>query len=159
MNTFQKQKNEKAILLVRHNLGLMYASQNLSISAIRYLSEVVEKKPHNYKAIFVKAKEHVKLDEEEIASQLIEKGLTICNELGNQEYQYRFTILRKINKKVTAEKLEQAVLAGMNYFKNERLWEYVQEYAEAVAVQFHNEGNFEQGSKYFYLSYEAKKKF
>ena len=78
----------------------MYASQNLSISAIRYLSEVVEKKPHNYKAIFVKAKEHVKLDEEEIASQLIEKGLTICNELGNQEYQYRFTILRKINKKL-----------------------------------------------------------
>lgn len=157
MNTFQKQKNEKAILLVRHNLGLMYASQNLSISAIRYLSEVVEKKPHNYKAIFVKAKEHVKLGEEEIASHLIEKGLTICNELGNQEYQYRFTILRKINKKVTAEKLEQAVLAGMNYFKNERLWEYVQEYTEAVAVQFHNEGNFEQGSKYFYLSYEAKK--
>ena len=94
----------------------MYASQNLSISAIRYLSEVVEKKPHNYKAIFVKAKEHVKLDEEEIASQLIEKGLTICNELGNQEYQYRFTILRKLIKSY-CRKLEQAVLAGMNYFK------------------------------------------
>ncbi|AOY17785.1 MULTISPECIES: tetratricopeptide repeat protein [Bacillus cereus group] len=157
MNTFQKQKNEKAILLVRHNLGLMYASQNLSSSAIRYLSEVVEKKPHHYKAIFVKAKEHVKLGEKEIACQLIEKGLTICNELGNQEYQYRFAILRELNKKAAADKLEKAVLAGMDYFRNERLWEYVQEYTEALAVQFHSEGNFEQGSKYFYLSYEAKK--
>ncbi|AIK40335.1 hypothetical protein COM13_22590 [Bacillus pseudomycoides] len=157
MGTFQKQENEKAILLVRHNLGLMYASQNISSSAIRYLSEVVEKKPHHYKAIFVKAKEHVKLKEEEIASQLIEKGLTICNDLGNKEYQYRFTILREMNKKSPAEKLEKGVLAGMDYFKTERLWEYVQEYTEALAVQFHNEGNFEQGSKYFYLSYEAKK--
>ena len=78
----------------------MYASQNLSNSAIRYLSEVVEKKPHHYKAIFVKAKEHVKLGEKEIACQLIEKGLTICNELGNQEYQYRFAILRELNKKL-----------------------------------------------------------
>ncbi|CAM4120878.1 histidine kinase [Bacillus manliponensis] len=157
MDTFQKQKNEKAILLVRHNLGFMYASQNLSSLAIRYLSEVVEKKPHHYKAIFVKAKEHVKLGEEEIASQLIEKGLTICKELGNEEYQYHFTILREINKKVAAEELEKAVLAGMGYLKNERLWEYVQEYMEELAVQFHKEGSFEQGSKYFYLSYEAKK--
>ncbi|MDR4191303.1 tetratricopeptide repeat protein, partial [Bacillus pseudomycoides] len=82
MGPLQKKENEKAILLVGHNLGLMYASQNISSSAIRYLSEVVEKKPHHYKAILVKAKEHVKLKEEEIASQLIEKGLTICNDLG-----------------------------------------------------------------------------
>ena len=51
----------------------MYASQNLSSSAIRYLSEVVEKKPHHYKAIFVKAKEHVKLGEKKLHVNSLKK--------------------------------------------------------------------------------------
>ncbi|MFD0768158.1 tetratricopeptide repeat protein [Bacillus sp. CGMCC 1.60114] len=157
MSVFQKQKNEKAILLVRHNLGLMYASQNLSELAIRYLSEVTKNSPNNYKAIFIKAREHFKLKETDIAEELIEKGLTICNELGNKEYQYRFTILREMNKKVPAEHLEKTVLAGMDYFKREKLYEYVQEYAEIVAIQFYIENNHTKASQYFYLSHQAKK--
>ena len=47
--------------MVRHNLGWMYSTQNLSALAIRYLTEVVEKSPQHYKALYVKAKEHYKL--------------------------------------------------------------------------------------------------
>lgn len=43
MNQFQKIGEEKFIIMIRHNLGWMYATQNLSVLAIRYLSEVVEK--------------------------------------------------------------------------------------------------------------------
>ena len=42
--------------MVRHNLGWMYSTQNLSALAIRYLTEVVEKSPQHYKALYVKAK-------------------------------------------------------------------------------------------------------
>ena len=59
--------------MVRHNLGWMYSTQNLSALAIRYLTEVVEKSPQHYKALYVKAKEHYKLKEHEIANKLIEK--------------------------------------------------------------------------------------
>ncbi|MEN1935654.1 tetratricopeptide repeat protein [Paenibacillus sp. 102] len=157
MNTFQKIGEKKFITMVKHNLGLMYGSQDLSEVAIRYLSEVIKNSPNHYKAIFIKAREHFKLGETNIASELIEKGLSICTNLENEQYQYRFVILREMNKKVSAQELEKAVLAGMDYFKKEELWEYIQEYTEVVAVQYHNEGNFEQSSKYFYLSYEAKK--
>lgn len=156
MDIFKKQNNENPILVVRQNLGLMYANQNLSELAIRYLTEVCEKMPNNYKAIFVKAKEHSKIDENEIASKLIEKGLNISNELGIIEYQYRFKIIKAINEKVPAKTLENAILEGMNYFKTEELWEYIQEYNERVAVLFHQENNFEKASKYFYLSHQAK---
>ncbi|KEK23545.1 histidine kinase [Bacillus gaemokensis] len=157
MDTFQKIDEKKFITMVKHNLGLMYGSQDHSAVAIRYLSEVIENSPNHYKAIFIKAREHFKLGETNIASELIEKGLDVCTSLGNKQYQYRFGILREMNKKVPAQELEKLILVGMDYFKKEQLWEYIQEYTEVVAVQYHNEGNFEQGSKYFYLSYEAKK--
>lgn len=54
----------------------------------------------------------------------------------------------------STEDLEKVVLAGMDYFKGENLWEYVQEYSELLDVKFHTEANFEKASTYFFLSYE-----
>jgi len=42
IDLLQKHNEEKLILVVRHNLGLLYATQNLSTLAIRHLSEVTE---------------------------------------------------------------------------------------------------------------------
>lgn len=39
----------------------MYAGQNLSELAIRYLSEVIQELPKDYKAIFIKAREHMEM--------------------------------------------------------------------------------------------------
>ena len=57
----QKHNEEKLILIVRHNLGLLYATQNLSKLAIRHLSEVTEKNIAHFKAVFLQAREHYKL--------------------------------------------------------------------------------------------------
>lgn len=156
MNTFQKINEEKFILMVRQNLGLLYATQNLSPLAIRYLSEVNLKMPNNHKAMFIQAREHFKLGENTEAAEFINKGIEISKKLNHDEYRYRFNILKETNKKAPAISLEKAVLAGMDYFKRESLWEYVQEYTEVVAIKYHNEGNSEQACKYFYLSFEAK---
>ncbi|SCL85814.1 Protein of unknown function [Bacillus cytotoxicus] len=43
IDILQKQNEEKLILVVRHNLGLLYAMQNLSPLAICHLSEFTEK--------------------------------------------------------------------------------------------------------------------
>ena len=156
MDVFQKQKNEKAILLVRHNLGLMYASQNLSELAIRYLSEVTENIPKHYKAIFIKAREHFKLGETDIAGELIEKGLIICNELKNKEYFHHFSILQALNQNISAEELEKFILEGIHYFENEGLYDYIQEYEEKLAIKFYHEDKHSKASKYFYLSSKAR---
>lgn len=89
---------------------------------------------------------------------LIKKGIHICNELEIVEYQHHFDILDKLCNKEKTEILEKTILAGMEYFKKEKLWEYVQEYYEILALQFHNDAQFEKSSSYFLLTYQAKEK-
>ncbi len=109
IDLLQKHNEEKLILVVRHNLGLLYATQNLSTLAIRHLSEVTEKNPIHFKALFLQAREHYKLRETNIAKELIEKGLAVCIELGNEEYVYHFNILRSLNEDEAIELLEEEV--------------------------------------------------
>ncbi|OXL97091.1 tetratricopeptide repeat protein [Bacillus sp. KbaB1] len=154
----QKQGEEHLTLRFRHNLGLMYAGQNAPRLAIRYLSEVNRNIPNHYKALLIEAKEHLKLGETEIASELIEKGLNICVELQNEEYQHRFKIVREMNNGVPAEQLEKVIVEGIVYFEREELWEYVHEYTEELAMEFHQEENYPKASKYFHISVKAKQK-
>jgi response regulator aspartate phosphatase F len=158
MNQFQKIGEEKFIIMIRHNLGWMYATQNLSVLAIRYLSEVVEKSPKHYKAIYVKAKEHFKLNQTELASVLIEKGLEICNDLHQEEYKNRNLILREMNNNSPAEQFERVALEGIKYFEREELYYNVQEYYEALATKFYEEDGHSKASKYFHLGLQARKK-
>lgn len=116
IDTLQKNDEKTLLLHVRNNIGLLYANQNLSPLAIRHLLEVTENMPNHFKALYLQADENLKLGNLEIASQLIEKGLTICNELKNKEYQYRFKILEKMNNTSITTELENAVLAGVSYF-------------------------------------------
>ena len=154
-----QKKDERTLLLrVRHNIGLLYANQNLSSLAIRHLSEVTENMPNHFKALYLQADEHLKLGKLEIASQFIEKGLTICNELKNREYQYRFRILEKMNNASNTTELENAVLAGISYFKKEELWDCIEEYTERLANKFYEEENHLKASKYYHMSNEARKK-
>ncbi|MBC6973953.1 tetratricopeptide repeat protein [Bacillus sp. Xin] len=158
IDLFHNFGNERDILIARQNLGLMYSEQKQSDLAIRYLSEVNEKMPNNYRALFIEAKQRMKLEETDIASELIKKGLHICNQLGILEYQYHFDILNKLCNEEKTEILEKTILAGIEYFKKEKLWEYVQEYYEVLAIKFHNDAQFEKSSSYFLLTYQAKEK-
>ncbi|EJQ29099.1 hypothetical protein IE9_03158 [Bacillus cereus BAG4X12-1] len=112
IDLLQKHNEEKLILIVRHNLGLLYATQNLSKLAIRHLSEVTEKNIAHFKAVFLQAREHYKLRKtnivkELIEKELIEKGLAVCMELGNEEYVYHFNILRSLNEDEAIKLLEE----------------------------------------------------
>ncbi|HDR7361792.1 TPA: tetratricopeptide repeat protein [Bacillus toyonensis] len=158
IDLFRTFGNERDILIARQNLGLMYAEQKQTVLAVRYLSEVNEKMSNNYRALLIEAKQRLKLGETEIASDLIKKGLHICKELEILEYQYHFEILDNLCSKYKTEILEKTILTGMEYFNQEKLWEYIQEYYEILALQFHNDTQFEKSSKYFHLTYQAKEK-
>ncbi|MBE5088247.1 tetratricopeptide repeat protein [Bacillus thuringiensis] len=107
IDLLQKHNEEKLILIVRHNLGLLYATQNLSKLAIRHLSEVTEKNIAHFKAVFLQAREHYKLRKTNIVKELIEKGLAVFMELGNEEYVYHFNILRSLNEDEAIKLLEE----------------------------------------------------
>ncbi|MFK4467529.1 tetratricopeptide repeat protein [Bacillus sp. RC252] len=158
LDQFKRVGEEKFILMVRHNLGWMYSNQNLSPLAIRYLSEVVEKNPNHYKAIFAKALEHYKLEEVELANELIENGLKVVEEIKQEEFYHRFIILKGLNNNYSATEFEKIVLEGIRYFEREELYENVQEYYEALGVRFLEEEKHMESSKYFYLGTKFRKK-
>ncbi|KEK26102.1 tetratricopeptide repeat protein [Bacillus gaemokensis] len=158
INSLQKQNDETLLLRVRHNLGWLYSSQNLSSLAIRHLSEVTTKMPTHFKALFLQAREHHKLGETNIAEELVTKGLKICNEIENVKYIHHFTILKALNNNVPVEELEKIICEGITYFDTESLYNYTQEYAEKLAVKFYEENNYMKASKYFYIGLQAKEK-
>lgn len=158
IDILQKQDNAILLLRVRHNLGWLYASQNLSALAIRHLSEVTEKFPAHFKAIFLQAREHFKLGETNIAEELVDRGLNICMELENEEYIHHFSILKAVNGNVPIKELEQIILKGITYFDKESLYSYTQEYVEKLAIKFREDANYMKASDYFYKALQAKEK-
>ncbi|MGE6553002.1 Rap family tetratricopeptide repeat protein [Bacillus mycoides] len=158
MDIFQKLNEEKYTLMVRHNLGYMYSSQNLSSLAIRYLLEVINHNPNHHKALFLKAREHYKLDQLDIAKDLADTGYNICIELGNTEYIHLFSILRCLVSNENGDELEKVIVEGISYFENELLYEYIEESQEYLAVKFYEEDNHIKSSQYFYLASKTRQK-
>ncbi|PEI90953.1 Rap family tetratricopeptide repeat protein [Bacillus pseudomycoides] len=156
--TFQKFEEEDLVLSVRNNLGWLYASQNLSASAIRHLSEVTGKRPTHFKAVFLQAREYYKLGETNIAKDMIEQGYKLCVKLENEEYQHHYKILRALNGNFSTEDLENIILEGITFFDKELLYNYIQEYVEKLAVKFYQEDNHVKASKYFHIGLQAKEK-
>ncbi|MCU5201636.1 MULTISPECIES: tetratricopeptide repeat protein [Bacillus cereus group] len=156
IDLLQKHGEEKLILVVRHNLGLLYSLQNLSELAIRHLSEVTEKVPNHYKALFLQSREYYKLKDTAAANSFIEKGLKVCEEIGNEEYTYHFNILKLLNNEYPVTMLEEEVERAISYFEKQGLWDYVEEYGEMLGLKFRRLNEHEKVSRYFEVCYKAK---
>ncbi|HDR3524347.1 tetratricopeptide repeat protein [Bacillus cereus group sp. MYBK12-2] len=152
LNTFTKTDERASMLKVRHNLGLLYADQDLSELAIRHLAEVFKEDQH-IKTNYLLAREHYRLNHHEEAGRYIAKGLESCD----KEYYYHFSILKGLNENDHVTKLENVVSEAISYFKHQELWKDVQFYAEELAAKWYDIGDEGNASKYFHMSYEAKK--
>ncbi|MGQ3740771.1 response regulator aspartate phosphatase [Bacillus sp. Fil] len=159
LNTFNDIQEETFILMVKQNLALMHAKQERSDLAIQLLSEVSRKMLNNYKALFVEAREYVKLLKKDAACERIERGLNICKNLGIIEYSHHFQILQALNDNVIASKLETLVLDAVEYFEKQKLSEYTEEYQEQLAHKYYTEKNYLKSCEYFELSRGIKNTF
>ncbi|WP_338260007.1 tetratricopeptide repeat protein, partial [Bacillus anthracis] len=134
LNMFQKLDEQSLVLKVRSNLGVLYAEQNLSDSAIRHLEEVYKACQHTKlhyqrRVLFLLAREHIKLKQHNDATFYIKEGLKDCN----QEYSYHLNILECINNNESIEKLEEIVNESLSYFQEQELWKDIQIYTELLA--------------------------
>ncbi|MEK4866002.1 tetratricopeptide repeat protein [Bacillus sp. FSL E2-8895] len=158
IDILQKLNEEPLLLHVRNNLGTLYANQDLSEQAIRQLSEVIEKMPKHYKALFLLAQENGKLGNIELANKYIQTGKEIVLQLDNEEYKHHFSILEANINEFELEQLDKIVQAGICYFNEESLFSYTSEYCEKIATTYHKKLQFEKASEYFLKSIEANKK-
>ncbi|MCU5599844.1 response regulator aspartate phosphatase [Bacillus wiedmannii] len=159
LSTFETIKEETFILMVKQNIALMHAKQERPDLAIQYLSEVNKKMLNNYKALFVEAREYVKLLEKEEACERIERGISICKNLGIEEYLHHFRILQALNDNVDASQLEIITLEGIEYFEKRKISEYTKEYQEHLAHRYYEQKNYLKSCEYFELSRKKKNIF
>lgn len=154
LNIFKKVNEHSLTIRVTHNIGLLYADQGLSELAIRHLTEAYDEynPSKDDRTIYLLAREHFKLNNTQEVIQYIEEGLKYCN----KEYEYHLSILKAKNESLPIAKLEKIVLPAIEYFKEQELWEYIQKYAEELAVKWFSTEDTVKSSKYFNMSYEAK---
>ncbi|KFN01345.1 tetratricopeptide repeat protein [Bacillus clarus] len=155
IDTLQKQEEESLLLRVRYNLAWLYNSQKLSSLAIRHASEITEKIPNHYKAIFVQAKGYYKLGDLERATRYIRKGLDLAINTGNEEYRHHFTILNVLCKEGNLDELEKVTNDGISYFEKEEIWDCVKKYTELLAIEFYKKDVHSKASHYFYMNNKA----
>ncbi len=152
LESAKKQNHENLVMLIRYNLGFLYAKQNISETAIRYLTDVYNNEKPYHKTLFLLAQEHYKLKQLEKANAFLEKGM----QLADTEYIHHFRIVQALYDVEYRQNLESAIVAGINYFETQQLYGFIEEYAGHLAKHFYNESNYEQASKYFNIAYEAK---
>ncbi|PEI80309.1 aspartate phosphatase [Bacillus pseudomycoides] len=158
LDIVNKQKNTMLALKIRHNLGFLYAEQNLSEAAIRNLSASIEDPETDYKSTFLLAREHFKLRHTDEANKFINKGLKICNHVNAIEYRHHFSILRALNSAEPTNIFESIIKEGIQYFEQEGLLGFVHDYSKQLALKFYASNQPGQAGHYFYKSHEAEQK-
>ncbi|SFI73682.1 MULTISPECIES: tetratricopeptide repeat protein [unclassified Bacillus (in: firmicutes)] len=153
-----KKKSTLLALKIRHNLGFLYAEQNLSKAAIRNLSASIEDPETDYKCTFLLAREHFKLGHTEETNKFIEKGLEICNRLQVIGYKHHFSILHALNTEEPINTFETIIKEGIQYFEREDLLGFVHDYSKQLALKFYASNQPDKASQYFYKSHEAEQK-
>ena len=76
LDTFKKYEQKQLINKIKHNLGLLYADQNLSELAIKHLSDSLKDNP---KTTFLLAREYYKLGKHDIAEIRLNADIKLTN--------------------------------------------------------------------------------
>jgi response regulator aspartate phosphatase C len=148
----KKVDHQKLSLLIKYNLGYLYAEQNISDLAIRYLLEVYEQEEPYYKTIYLLAREHYKVNDLEKAEYFVKKGI----ECTNEEYKHHFHIVKALNSGVDDNELEVIVTDGIHFFEKHELFGFVEDYSGELAQYFHQKANHQKANHYFHKAFLAK---
>lgn len=139
--------------LVKYNIGFLYAEQDISELAIRYLLEVYEEEEPYFRTYFLLAREFYRNNDREKAEDFYKKGFKMANE----EYIHHFEILRVLNNDVPEEELEKVFKDGIHYFSRHELYGFTEDYSGELAKYFYSKEDFKKASQYFSKAFEAKK--
>lgn len=154
-----KVKDEQIKMIILHNYGSFYSSQNKPKMALIYLSQAYEliksdTPPLRIQNLFLLAKNYFKTDQTEKARRLLTRATALAKEQNNRSYCYRCDVLKA--KYLEPEQLEQAYLAAVEYFNNRETWEYVLTYSEALAIFYKGKEDYQKACKFYDFSIKAK---
>lgn len=143
------------------NLGALYSEQNLSESAINCLKKAYELMgPEEYtgqriRNVYLLTKEHFRAEKTSEACEWLEKGIKLSFEQEDGEHLHRFKMLEA--KYYNPLNYEKAYREGIDFLQENKLWEYVMEYSEELAVYYREKGQLESAVEYYDLTIKVRK--
>lgn len=149
LNTAVTLEDEELALHIRYNFGFMYAEKGESDEAVRFLKSVNEAGFNREKASFLLAREYFKLGQAEEAFKGIEAGLEACRETENAEYSHHLAVLKALHDESADEEKEMVVAKAIDYFSDNRLYGYMNDYLGELAHYFFEQKQFEKAGIYF----------
>ncbi|HET7579498.1 MAG TPA: tetratricopeptide repeat protein [Bacillales bacterium] len=166
-NYAEKLEDHKGEGMVYHNLGTLYADQNLSESAICYLKKAeqltVNEKlpdPEHYdrrtRILYVLARELFRTNKPEKACQLLDDGLNLAIEHGHEDYIHRFQMLQTRYPEKN-DNFVETYNSGLDYFKKNEMWDFVMEYSEELAMHFQEMEMYKEANGYLMKAIKARK--
>lgn len=144
--------------LIYHNLGMLYADQNLSSAAVTWLEKSLELDhvtPHL--TVYEIAREKFKLGEIEEADTLVTKGIKLSHEADDDRYVYHFRLLEALYSDKNND-FENVYKEGLSVLESEELWVDVQEYSEDLAQFYRKNKQYKNASDYYNHAIKARKK-
>jgi tetratricopeptide (TPR) repeat protein len=151
-------KDNSMRALIYHDLGLLYAEQNMSKAAIHWLTESITGSSLNYKTIYLIAREYFKLGQINEAEYWLEKGLMITQKEKINTYQIRFNLLKVLYTETDKDVTEKNLREGIQHFINENDWNYVEEYSKYLADFYATNQKYQEAVQYYQLMIKAQKK-
>jgi tetratricopeptide (TPR) repeat protein len=151
-----KELNDQTLKnIINENLGELYSQKGNINTAITYFKQSLEKNnrtDHILSTLYVLSKEYFKSDKITEAMHWLNKGIDLSS--NNEGYYYHFKILKSTY--IASKNLEQVLVESINYFKNEQLWHYVEEYANGLADYYYQQKAYQKAVMYYRLVIKAK---
>jgi len=144
--------------LIYHDLGLLYAEQNMSKAAIHWLTESMTYNDPDHKTIYLICREYFKLDQSDKAVEWLDRGIELATRQNLSNYKVRFNILRVLYMEKDEEAFERTLKEGIQFFIEEKTWNYVEGNAKYLADFYAKKENYKEAVNYYQLMIKAQNK-
>ncbi|GGE33974.1 hypothetical protein GCM10011391_10850 [Pullulanibacillus camelliae] len=152
----QKTNYTLLIMQIYHNLGLMYAQQNMSAAAILWLSKAAKYGENHHKTYFLLCREHFKINHVKEGLEAFNKGVALCEASGSKADLQRFSMLYAFYCERDTEAFEKKYHEGIDFFIKEKLWHRVKEYSIELAHYYTHHSNYKKAVRYYELYIESE---
>ncbi|WP_188207831.1 helix-turn-helix domain-containing protein [Alkalibacillus aidingensis] len=139
---------------VKHNLGFLYSEKGDWHLALQTLKEALDEESHlndQLTTTYLIAKVYYYMQENEMASEYINKGERLSLQLNNTKLTYKLEMLRYlVNDTYTeTEFREKAFNLWIPYFKRTGDFRSLKETLKYIAKSFEKSGDYKQANQYF----------
>jgi response regulator aspartate phosphatase C len=144
--------------LIYHDLGLLYAEQNMSKAAIHWLKESAKSRLPIPKTVYLLCKENFNLGNYDEANKWLTEGVELSSQQQDIHYEKMFQVLDTVYNEKDEIIYENTLIESLHFFQEEESWTNVEEVSHYLAEFYSLKKKYKRAVDYFHLLIDAQNK-